>query len=192
MVADDTVWKNASLDINSERNLGGGFLDIAHWFEFAWNRRVNRPLAVPPGPQLNLGAGYREVPWAESLDREHDFDLENPGAWEAYRSGEIAGIWAHGVFEHIQDIPTLLKQCERVLMPRGVLNIVTPHGLSDLQAEDVDHKHPIVEDTWRNIFDNPYYKAGYAEGWQLRVHTCFILGVAWRNLALFTQLVKKG
>jgi hypothetical protein len=46
--------------------------------------------------------------------------------------------------------------------------------------------------TWRNLFDNPWYDA-QARGPKLdklRVHACFILAVDWRNLSLFTQLVK--
>ena len=76
-----------------------------------------------------------------------------------------------------------------------------PHGLSDLYIEDVTHKHPFSEATWENIFANPYYDTSDSmEGrrasgerpfeWRLEVRANFIMGVVWRNLALFTQMVR--
>lgn len=189
MVADARVWKKAAEEIALP---GNEVLDLRRWFEFAWNRSVPAPLNPPPGPQFNLGAGFRQVSWADSLDLEHNFDADNGNHWLKIRSGSVAAIWAHGVFEHLEHIRETLMQCQRVLKPRGVLNIVVPHGLSDLHAEDIDHKHPIVEDTWRNIMRNPYYDAGRSHQWQLQMHTQFIMGVVWRNLALFTQFVKEA
>lgn len=194
MVADERVWQEATWRIEQSQ-VQQSVMDIEDWFEFAWNREVPCP-KNPPNKgerQLNLGAGYREVTWAKSLGHEQKFDLEDQVAWNHVVDDEtVDAIWAHGVFEHIVDIPALLRQCERVLRPGGVLNIVVPHGLSDLYVEDIDHKHPIVEDTWRNIMDNPYYQAGGQKPWKLKMHTQFIMGVVWRNLALFTQFVKSG
>lgn len=197
MVATDferEAWRQAVTNIGLEAKLGAkganGQMSIQDWFGFAWNREVRAPL--PPHPtaqQLNLGAGYREVPFAQSVDLEHGADLGSPATWDNFGDGTIGTIWAHGVFEHLEDPVYVLWQCQRVLMPGGTLNIVVPHGLSDLHAEDITHKHPFVEDTWRNIFDNPYYRAS-DEKWELEIHTQFIMGVVWRNLALFTQFVK--
>lgn len=189
MVADDSVWRKHAEEIFSWDKE----MTINSWFGFAWNREVPFPLHHNEGNQLNLGAGYREVSWATSIDFEHGHDLEDQSWWDYHTKIETVDvIWAHGVFEHIEDVPRLLRNCERVLRLGGLLNVVVPHGLSDLHAEDIDHKHPIVEDTWRNIMENPYYSAGGKEPWKLKVHTQFIMGVVWRNLALFTQFQKEA
>lgn len=177
-------------------------MTTADWFKVAWAREIPEPLPVPMPvgdredpewlPTLNLGAGFRHIGGSVPLDYESGWDADTMPI--PYKDSSIAGIWAHGFFEHVKDPRAVLAECQRVLVTGGVLNIVVPHGLSDLYVEDIDHKHPFSEETWRNIFSNPYYDATAKTGvpWQLEIHTCFIMGVVWRNLALFTQLVKKG
>lgn len=162
-------------------------LTIAQWMRIAWAREVPTPLPMPAGTTLNLGAGYRNIGSSIPLDLEHGWDANNEPLDMRYEPGSIAGIWAHGFFEHVRNPIAVLRGCEAVLEPGGVLNIVVPHGLSDMWAEDLTHEKRFTEDTFRNLFGNPYYDAG---DWAFDIHTCFIMGVAWRNLALFTQLVK--
>jgi SAM-dependent methyltransferase len=167
------------------------------WFEFAWARTIPLPLPMPEGTHLNLGAGNRHIGDAIPLDFEHGWNADLEPI--PYDDGSVAGIHANGFFEHVQDPIAVLWECQRVLQPGGVLNIVVPHGLSDLWAEDVTHVKRLTEETWSNIFDNPYYDttAGHGSGpgkslpWQMGVRTCFIMGVVWRNLALFTQIQKE-
>lgn len=189
MVADSKVWFRSAENIEADLDVEPE-MSVLDWFGFAWNRHVPAPLMTEKGQHLNLGAGYREVPWATSVDREHGFDLEE--GLPQWADESVVAIWAHGVFEHIQDPVKLLWECQRVLIPTGVINIVVPHGASFLYLEDIDHKHPFTEETWRNLFSNPYYDATGQREWELTVRTCFIMGVAWRNLALFTQLVKEA
>ena len=141
---------------------------------------------------LNLGAGKRHIGQAQPLDLEHGWDADtNAIPW---RTASVFGIWAVGFFEHLERPVKALAECQRVLRPGGIINIVTPHALSDCFAKDLYHHHGFTEETWQNLFDNPYYDNAYPDGggveWKLKVHACFIMGVEWRNLALFTQLVK--
>ena len=84
----------------------------------------------------------------------------------------------------------MLKEFERVLKPGGVANIVVPYYTSQMQAHDLDHKSFWTERTLPNIFDNPYYDDFDSGKWKIKVHTCFIMGIVERNMALFIQLVK--
>lgn len=181
----EDVWPEAVEEIYLP---GNESMDVRDWFGFAWNRKIPSLLSPPPGRHLNLGAGYRQIQQAESVDLENGFDLDDPECWNI-EAGSVSCIWAHGVMEHVKDPILVLRQCERVLEPGGLMNIVVPHGASYLQLEDITHKHAFTEETWKNLFNNEYYNVN--GGWQLKVHTCFIMGVVWRNLALFTQLVKE-
>jgi len=179
-------WQASAEELALPGNEG---LDIRNWFGFAWNREIKKPLNPPNGFQVNLGAGYKEVDWAESLDLEHGFNADDEEDWILKCPASVAAFWANGFFEHVDDPVFVLRQCEKRLKRGGVINIVVPHGASFLQLEDMTHKTAFTEESWRNLFNNPYYEVHGP--WELRVHTCFIIGVAWRNLALFTQLVKK-
>ena len=158
------------------------------WFMIAWNRELPELLPMPDGPQLNLGAGYRLIGDSIPVGLETGWDADTEPL--PYASGSIAGIWAHGFFEHVADVPAVLRECERVLIKGGVLNVVVPHGRSEIAVEDITHKQFIVEHTWRNLFGNEYYDAAKGQAWRLRVHANFMMAVAYRNMALFTQFVK--
>jgi SAM-dependent methyltransferase len=164
---------------------------IQEWVEVARDRHVSKLLVMPEGPQLNLGAGRREIGEAIPLDKEHGWNADREPI--PFESESIAGIWAHAFLDYVVDPVAVLAECQRVLMPGGVMNIVGPHGLSDLWEEDLLRRNRFHEMTWRNLFDNPWYDA-QAEGPRLNlfiVHACFIFGVDWRNLSLFTQLLRQ-
>jgi hypothetical protein len=171
-------------------------MDIQDWFMLSMARMIPPlyPFPISSKPILNLGAGYRQIGKSVPLDLEHGWNAETDWLQDAnkvvYHNGSIAGIWAHGFFEHISParVPIILWECQRVLCYGGVLNIVVPHALSELYHEDITHKSQWTEATLKNLFDNPYYDT--KERWQLHIHAQFIMGVAWRNLALFIQLVK--
>ena len=168
-------------------------MNIQDWFMLAWARNIPELTEFPQNnfPILNLGAGHRNIGKSVSLDLEHGWDAEKDDI--PYADESISGIWAHGFFEHIspERIPFLLLECQRVLCLNGVLNIVVPHALSDMYVEDFTHKSLWHEDTLDNLFNNPYYYNGIEHKWQFRIHTQFIMGVVWRNLGLFIQLVKE-
>jgi len=167
---------------------------IQDWFMLAWARSVPALVGIPNNalPTLNLGAGNRFIGDSVPLDLEHGWNGETDKL--PYDNGKVAGIWAHGFFEHIspENVPRVLYECQRVLCWGGVLNIVVPHSLSDMYPEDITHKSFWHEETITNIFRNPYYTDPNIKfEWLMQQHACFIMGVVWRNLGLFIQLVKE-
>src|SRR5262252_6140183 len=99
---------------------------IQDWFMLAWARSVPALVGIPNNalPTLNLGAGNRFIGDSVPLDLEHGWNGETDKL--PYDNGKVAGIWAHGFFEHIspENVPRVLYECQRVLCWGGVLNIV--------------------------------------------------------------------
>lgn len=163
---------------------------IQEWFLIARAREIPNLAPMRPGIHLNLGAGFRNIGDAIPLDREHGWDADQEPI--PYRDESVSGIWAHAFLGYVADPVAVLAECQRVLAPGGVMNIVEPHGLSDLWAEDVRRKNRFTEETWKNLMANRYWdpQADRARRVNFAVRSCFILGVVWRNLSLFTQLIK--
>lgn len=159
-------------------------MKIHLWFEAAMKRPLPEMKCLD-GISVDLGAG--NTPMCETV-------LDYP-SWIApapmpFKAGSIATIWAHHFFEHLSgaDAMLTLREIQRVLKVGGLANIVVPYYSSQMQAQDLDHKSVWCEETWRNLFKNPYYTKGREEEWKFHLHACFILGLNERNLALFTQL----
>jgi predicted SAM-dependent methyltransferase len=166
-------------------------LTIQDWFMLAWARQIPELLPMPEGQHLNLGAGNRQIGLSKPLDLEHGWDAANDLI--PFLDETISGIWAHGFFEHLSPYVAIevLTECERVLIDGGVLNVVVPHALTENAVEELEHYSQWHEATIPNLIKNPYYEHTKSLK-NLHVHTTFIMGVVWRNLALFTQLVKYG
>lgn len=152
--------------------------------------RVLPPFAMHPhkGGVINLGAGNKEIKEAQALDLPNwnaDFD-DIP-----YAEGTISEIYAFHVLEHVGDAIGLLRDCQRVLMPGGVLNIVVPYYRSQGAFHDLDHRHFFGEDTWSNLFDNEFYAKHHA-GWKFDIGLNIIMGLNERNLMLVTQLIRQA
>jgi Methyltransferase domain len=165
--------------------------DIQTFVRYGMDREIPQ-LLDPPGKQLNLGPGDRKViPKTVGLGqgRRADFDWTAPDDIP-FRNGSVAQIHAYQFFEHLcyEDAIKTLRECERVLRMDGVLNMVTPYAGSQHDTQALDHKTRWTEETWHWLLDNPYYKPD--GDWMLEVHCCFIFGVVYRNLDLFTQLRK--
>jgi SAM-dependent methyltransferase len=159
---------------------------LQDWLMMGVARYIPELLPMPSGPVLNLGAGRRDIGSAEPLDLEHGWNADTDRI--PHDDATIAGIWAHNFLEHTRNPIKVLRECERVLASGGILNIAVPHAKAEIFTEDITHKQMFHEDTWRNIFANPGYDV--AGDWHFYVHANFILGVAWRNLLLFTQMVR--
>lgn len=159
---------------------------IQEQFFIGMDRTIPDLVEPPRGLAINLGAGNKIVAGAVSLDYpEWDADIERI----PYPDESVALIHAYHFLEHLHDPVAMLRECQRVLVPGGVLNIVVPYYTSQMQAHDLGHKHAFCEETWRNLFGNPYY-AKDREGWQFVVGVNIIIGVVERNLCLMTQLIK--
>jgi hypothetical protein len=163
-------------------------------FKMGMDRSIMEPLPPshwPIGPVLNVGAGYKVIRDSVSLDLP-EWDADNDPI--PYDDGTVAGIHAYHFLEHVANVPRMMMEFQRVLMPLGVVNIVVPYYTSQMQAHDLTHKNVFCEETWRNLFACDYYdrydKDGEPFKWKFSVCTNVIMGVVERNLALVTQLIK--
>ncbi len=151
------------------------------------------PLA-PYGPSrnkgpviLNLGAGEKRIAGAVSLDLpEWDADTDRL----PYRNDSVTAIYALHFLEHVKDPIAVLRECQRVLVPGGHLNVVVPHWNTQLAHSDLDHKTSWDEETWSRIFNNKYYAKDH-DGWRFRIGANVLMGIDARNLLIITQLIKE-
>jgi ubiquinone/menaquinone biosynthesis C-methylase UbiE len=155
-------------------------------FWFAMDRDVPRVLPMPEGIHLNVGAGNKKIDGAIPLDYP-DWNGEiDPLPFE---SGSVSGIHAYHFLEHISDPVRMLQEFQRVLKIGGVVNICVPYYNSQMFAHDLDHKHAFCEETWKILFNNPYYNKNRIE-WKFKIGFNMICGIVERNTALITQLVR--
>jgi len=159
-------------------------MTIQELFKQGLDRDIPVLMNFPAGVHLNLGCGNKIIPDSAGLQLP-EWDAETDQI--PYPDESITGIYCYHFLEHINNLVFVLCEMERVLKYGGVINIVTPYYSSQCQWQDIDHKRAFCEETWRNIFKDPYYEKGF---WKLDVHACFIMGVVERNICLFTQLVK--
>jgi SAM-dependent methyltransferase len=161
--------------------------DIQGFANLALDRIVPEfsKLKVPnSGFYLNLGAGNKHIPGCRELDLPE---------WNAeediipYDDETVVVVHAYHFLEHLANPIFVLSEIERVLKPGGVANIGVPYYSSQCAYQDLNHKTFWCEETWRNLFSNPYY--GDRE-WKLKVGFNAIFGIVERNLMLFTQLIK--
>lgn len=159
---------------------------IEEWMDIGRDRRIPAPIDPPEGLRFDLGAGFRSPSGSFPLDLPTWDAMKDPIPCE---DGEASLIWMNGFLDHVPDPRKILRESERALMTGGVINIVIPHGMSELSAADINKHTRWTEKSFRNLLGHPRYTSG-GEDIGLVVHTQFILGVVWRNLSLFTQLVK--
>ena len=163
-------------------------LTLLDYFNAGMKKTVMEFISAPDGPQVNLGAGSQQLPGVDNLDRST--------GWKApllpYGDESVAAIYAFHFMEHLEGDVAIaqLREIERVLMYQGIFVSVTPHWSCELAHQDLDHKSFWSETTWANLFGNPHYRDRQDGAWQLELHSCVILGVASRNLAIVSQLVK--
>lgn len=182
-------------------------IDIHDLFWWGMDRQVPS-IVGPHGPEddadaymrpfcLNLGAGNKEINWpigweVENLDLP-EWDADDDGL-NKFDSSSVDGIFAFHFLEHLIDPVSMLWECQRVLRVGGVMSIVVPYYTAQIMAHDLDHKHPFCEDTWKVLFNTPYYdknKVGPSgESWSFDIGFNMIMGIVERNLVLVTQLIK--
>lgn len=157
-------------------------------FKLGMDRDMHEALPMPEGVVLNIGAGKKLIANTIVLDwPEWDADKQPI----PYEDESVDGIHCYHFLEHVEKPIDVLKEFQRVLKPGGLLQIVVPFYNAACFYQDLDHKHPFSEETWRNTFHTPYYdKKG--KGWLLEVHLNIIIGIVERNICLMTQMVKKA
>ena len=161
--------------------------NLENLFEIGMDRKIPSIKSFRNPNMINLGCGIKTIEGAVNLDYpEWDADVSPiPVA-----DGAVDVICAFHFLEHIADPVGMLQEFQRVLAPGGVANIVVPYYTSQMQAHDLDHKSQFCEDTWKILFSNPYYNKNKIE-WHFKIGTNVIMGIAERNLALITQLVRE-
>ena len=89
---------------------------------------------------VNLGCGARSLPSFVNVDAR-----PAPGVdcvWDCRKSlpfadGSVRGIFCEHFFEHLhyeEEVPTFLRECQRVLRPDGVLRLIVPDAGRYLRA----------------------------------------------------------
>lgn len=175
--------------------------DIQEFFKLGMARDIppllGSPSRVEAGarillPSLELGGGNesKHIPTTYKMGRPRwnaEVDPHIP-----LEDASIGEIHAYHFFEHLTGDTAMrvLMECQRLLAPGGVLNIVVPYYNSNLQHQSLDHRSTWNEGTWQVLFSDAYFD-DLKVGWELVVHCCFIMGIVERNLALFTQLAKR-
>jgi SAM-dependent methyltransferase len=139
------------------------------------------------GLTLNLGAGEKLIKDSVPLDLP-EWNGDEDGI--PYPEESVANIYALHFLEHLHDPLNVLRECQRVLQPRGHLNVVVPHWDTQLAHSDLDHKTYWDEETWSRIFGNTYYEKNHS-GWRFRIGTNVLMGIDARNLLIITQLIKE-
>lgn len=161
-------------------------MDFLTFFKLGMKRDLHQ-LIQPGEKQLDVGG---DTMIKNSLfTRAAGWDAETM-LLRSVSSSSIDTIWCFHFLEHLNGAlaEKMLREFERVLKWGGTANIVTPYYTSQMQAHDLDHRSIYCEETWKNLFNDPYYK-DHGE-WELKVHFVMIAGIVERNLALFTQLLK--
>lgn len=164
---------------------------IEDWFKIGMKREVLPPLPVPLGERaIILGAGQEDLGGIR-LDLPAWNGEEDPIPEPA---NSVGAVWANHFLEHLREPYHVLGEVQRVLRPGGIFNVVVPHGMSELYHDNIDHRTPFSENSFKHLLEETYYDTtakAEVRRWQFRVHTCFIMGVVWRNLSVFIQLVKE-
>lgn len=162
-------------------------MDFKTLFNYAMDRDAGEIYPFPVGTILNLGAGNKFIPGTVSMDYP---------VWDAdtdqipYSDNSIDGIIAFHFLEHCTDPVWILQESQRVLKSGCLMTICVPYYSSQMQAQDLDHKHQFCEETWKVLFENSYYDKNRIN-WQFDIGFNLICGIKERNLCLLTQLIKR-
>ena len=162
-------------------------MEFQDFFKIAMNRNVPYIYDNMSNVCLNLGAGNKIIRGIIPLDYP-DWDADKEPI--PYKDESVGIIYAFHFLEHCQNPVKILQECQRVMITGGILNICTPYYTSQMQAHDLDHKHFFCEDTYRILFNNPYYDKNRID-WKFEIGFNLICGIVERNLCLLTQLIKK-
>lgn len=185
---------------NIPRSIGYGGLDF---FAFGMDRDIPPWVGFNPDlPVLHLGPGAKgrqplggsetiDCEWPDyDFDREHCLRLSSPSrvGWD---DGQVGGIVATHLLEHLQDPRVLLAECMRVLAPGAPMNVVVPKAGSNLFHQDLDHKTAFVLDTWATLRSQRYYLKGKDDVFDFDIGFNAEMAIKEGNIAIVTQLIKR-
>lgn len=110
---------------------------------------------------LDMGCGNQKEPGSIGLDvrRLDGVDIQTDAFrfFLPFRSGVFAKVRCIHFLEHANDLLSVMEEIHRVLVPKGILHIVAPHGGSLRFLGDPTHKIPITCSTFNYFLpDYPY------------------------------------
>lgn len=93
---------------------------------------------------LDVGCGLNKIPNSigidiidlPGVDIIHDINLL---PWP-FEDGQFNAISFTHSISHLKDIPSIIKECHRILAPGGIIEIIAPHFSSDNNFTDPTHK----------------------------------------------------
>jgi len=116
---------------------------------------------------LNIGCGPIKMEGVVNLDNNPDVEPDVLHDLEVtplpFEDESVHGIIASHVLEHIRNLPELLKELHRILVPGGVLDISVPHYLSPDAWGDLTHVRAFSEQSFFPVFWPGWTIAEYNE-----------------------------
>jgi hypothetical protein len=86
----------------------------------------------------------------------------------------------------------MLKECERVLMPGGVIWLTVPHAMTPIGFQAPDHRTYWTEEGLQDTFYSAGYDSAYGHEWDMDIVWMMIGGVCYNNLCVFAQIAKRN
>jgi len=159
---------------------------IQDFFKLGMKRTIP-PLIDPPANSVAINLGGGNNPFGAKNYQPPEWFAGQP---LSEKDGSVGLIHAYHFFEHLDLhlIIKVLQECYRVLRADGVLQIVVPHAMAEGTHQDLSHLTNWTEDSFKNLFQNEYYDRGLLP--RFIVHSAYVMGVNWRNMAVFFQLVR--
>ncbi len=96
-----------------------------------------RVLHIGPGKKTLKGAVTIDILSLPGVDIVHDLDIF---PWP-FKDSEFDVIFAHSVFEHLDDQIRVMEEMWRILKPQGRIIITVPHFRSTDAFTDSTHRH---------------------------------------------------
>lgn len=114
--------------------------------------------------KLNVGCGARPLDGWINVDKYPVSDVVVFGDIEIgleYPDGTFGEILLDNVIEHVDDIPEVIREIERLLSTEGEAHIITPHFSSSASWRDPTHKYHLsyfsfdhlAKETTRHYFE---------------------------------------
>ncbi len=96
-----------------------------------------RVLHIGPGKKVLQGATTIDILKLPHIDVVHDLDVT---PWP-FADNEFDLVFAHSVFEHLDDQIAIMKEMKRILKPKGRILITVPYFRCPDAFTDSTHKH---------------------------------------------------
>lgn len=148
--------------------------------------------------KINLGCGRQYLPGYLNCDvvrevrADRYFDLDTfPYPLDSDAADEI---FMDNVLEHLEDIPRVMAELHRVLMPGGILRMIVPYAKADWAYQDPTHRHYFTERSMDYFVQGGRYDFYAARKFELRRAELVAHRTNWmhraRNLLPFRSVLR--